>query len=253
MKIKKIMSIAVLGYGLALVSAPANAFTWASVLQLIKTMSSEASAWAVSVKQTAVAANQESMAELTSKKQLATAIGAIGMSDRVMKSITSFDSELGQPVTIKCAAQQNGKLFVEAESQRDKDASHLMASFASQRVGSKAVADTQRLNMHRDTYCTVSEAKQGMCTLSPNGMQGWDVNYAGAFGEKTLAPEGEVAAYAYAAMISDARAEAQTDCKTTACAAAQSEQLATAAMSAMAANSIIGQVTDRRVPMLTGK
>lgn len=253
MKIRKVVGVAVLGYGLALFSAPANALSWASVLELIKSMQSEAGAWAVSVKQSAVVANQESTAELTSKKQLATAIGAIGMSDKVMRSVVSFSPDLGQPATIKCDAQQNGKLFVEAESQRDKDASHLMASFASQRVGSRAVADTDRLNMHRDTYCTVSEAKQGMCTLSPNGMQGWDVNYSGAFGEKTLAPEGEVAAYAYAAMISDTRAEAQTDCKTTACAAAQSQQLATAAMGAMVASSIIGQVTARRVPMLTGK
>jgi len=79
------------------------------------------------------------------------------------------------------------------------------------------------------------------------------VNYAGAFSEKTLAPEGEVAAYAYAAMIADARAEANSDCTTTACAAAQSQQLATAALSAMAANAIIGQATDRRMPMLTGQ
>ena len=54
-------------------------------------------------------------------------------------------------------------------------------------------------------------------------------------------------------MIADARAEANSDCTTTACAAAQSQQLATAVLSAMAANAIIGQATDRRMPMLTGQ
>lgn len=253
MRMKKVIAGTLVGYGLALTSVPAHALSWDSVIAFINTLRNEASAWAVSVKQTSVAAHQESQAEVTAKKQLATAMGAISMSDRVMKAVTSFDSELGQPVTIKCVAQQNGKLHVEADSQRQKDAARLMASFASNRVGSKAVANAEVLTMHRDTYCTVSEAKQGMCSLSANGMQGWDVNYAGAFSEKTLAPEGEVAAYAYAAMIADARAEANSDCTTTACAAAQSQQLATAALSAMAANAIIGQATDRRMPMLTGQ
>lgn len=249
----KIIACALVGYGLALASVPAHALSWASVASLVNTLRNEASAWAVNTKQGSLAANQELQADVTAKKQLATAIGAISMSDRVMGSVTSFDSELGQPVTIKCVAQQNGKLHVEADSQRQKDAARLMSSYASNRVGSKAVADTEVLSMHRDTYCTVSEAKQGMCSLSANGMQGWDLNYAGAFSEKTLAPEGEVAAYAYAGMIADARAEAGIDCTSTACAAARSQQLATAAVSAMAANAIIGQATDRRMPMLTGQ
>jgi len=253
MRMRKLIVGTCAGYGLALAFTPAHALSWSSILAFIDTLRNEASAWAVSVKQTSVAAHQESLAEATAKKQLATAMGAISMSDRLMRAVTSFDSELGQPVTIKCLAQQNGKLHVEADAQRQKDAARLMASYASNRVESKAVADTEMLSIHRDTYCTVSEAKQGMCSLSANGMQGWDVNYAGAFSEKTLAPEGEIAAYAYAAMIADARADANIDCPTTACAAAQSHQLATAALSAMAANAMIGQATDRRMPMLTGQ
>lgn len=253
MEIRKVFALTVTAYAFAFASAPAHAFSWASVVAFVQALKNEASALAVSVKQSGVAAHQATHAETTAKKQLAAAMGAISMSNRVMKAITSFDSELGQPVSIKCIAQQNGKLHVEADSQRQKDAARLMASYASNRVGSKAVADAEVLSMHRDTYCTVSEAKQGMCSLAANGMQGWDVNYAGAFSEKTLAPEGEVAAYAYAAMIADSRAEANSDCASTACAAAQARQLATAAMSAMAANSIVGQATDRRMPMLTGQ
>ncbi len=252
MSMRQVTKAVVLIYGISFASANAHA-SWATALQYFYAMQREMSAWAVSTKQSAVAANQMAHAELTAKKQLATAFGAIGTSERTMRAITSFDPELGQPVTIKCVAQQNGKLHVEAESQRQKDAGRLMANYASNRVGSKAVANAQMLSMHRDTYCSVSEAKQGMCSLSANGMQGWDVNYAGPFSEKTLAPEGEVAAYAYAGMVADARAEAHIDCSTTACVAAQSQQLANAAMSAMAANAIIGQATDRRMPMLTGK
>lgn len=250
---KKYVAVVVAGFGLTAMSMPAQALSWASVATFISTMQTEASAWAISVKQTALSANVVAQMDSDSKKQLANAVGAISMSDRVMKAVTSFDSAVGQPVTIKCIAQENGKLFVEAQSQRGLDASRLMASYASQRVGSRAAADQSALDMHRDTYCTVSEAKQGLCSLSPNGMQGWDIDYSGPFSEKTLAPEAEAAAYAYTAMITDTRAEAQIDCHSTACNAAQAQQLATAAMSAMAANSLIGQVTDRRVPMLTGQ
>lgn len=250
---KKIPAVLAVGLGLGITALPAQALSWASVLTFISTMQTEMSAWSVTVKQTALSANVVSQVDSDSKKQLANAVGAIDMSDRVMKSATSFDSAVGQPVSIKCTAQEQGKLFVEAVSQRDKDTARLMANYAAQRVSSRASADQETLTMHRDTYCTVSEARQGMCSLNANGMQGWDMDYAGPFSEKTLAPEGEVAAYAYTAMITDQRAEAQIDCTTVACNAAQSQQLAASAMAAMAANSLVGQATDRRVPMLTGQ
>lgn len=250
---KKIPAVLAVGLGLGITALPAQALSWASVLTFISTMQTEMSAWSVTVKQTALSANVVSQVDSDSKKQLANAVGAIDMSDRVMKSATSFDSAVGQPVTIKCTAQEQGKLFVEAVSQRDKDTARLMANYAAQRVSSRASADQETLAMHRDTYCTVSEARQGMCSLNANGMQGWDMDYAGPFSEKTLAPEGEVAAYAYTAMITDQRAEAHIDCTTVACNAAQSQQLAASAMAAMAASSLVGQATDRRVPMLTGQ
>lgn len=250
---KKVAAVLAVGLGLGATALPAQALSWASVLTFISTMQTEMSAWSVTVKQTSLSANVVSQVDSDSKKQLANAVGAIDMSDRVMKAATTFDSAVGQPVSIKCTAQEQGKLFVEAVSQRDKDTARLMATYASQRVGSKAAADQATLAMHRDTYCTVSEARQGMCSLNANGMQGWDTDYAGPFSEKTLAPEGETAAYAYTAMITDQRAEAHIDCTSVACNAAQSQQLADSAMSAMAANSLVGQVTDRRVPMLTGQ
>ncbi|WP_043201321.1 hypothetical protein [Pseudomonas putida] len=250
---KKVAAVLAVGLALGATTLPAQALTWASVLTFISTMQSEMSAWSVTVKQTALSANVISQMDNDSKKQLSNAVGAIDMSDRAMAAVTSFDSAVGQPVTSKCIAQQQGKLMVEAVSQRDKDAARLMATYSSQRVGSRAAADQETLAMHRDNYCSVSEARQGMCTLNANGMQGWDVDYAGPFSEMTLAPEGETAAYAYTAMITDQRAEANIDCTTVACNVAQSQQLAASAMTAMAANSLVGQVTDRRVPMLTGQ
>ena len=84
-------------------------------------------------------------------------------------------------------------------------------------------------------------------------MQGWDSNYGGAFGERTLAAEGELAGYAYAAMVADTRAPAALDCKSSACAAAASEQLALSAAGTMVADAFLGQVLERRVPVITGQ
>ena len=230
----------------------ASAQTWDSVVKLLKSMQDESSAYSVVTKQTGLSANQMGDATVISKKQLATATGAVMMSDRVTRAALDVDPVLGQPITIKCEAQRNGKLFVEAASQSHRDVGRLMQSFASSRVGSKAKA-LHEAHASREQFCTVSEAKQGLCDLKANGLQGWDINYANAFSEKTLAPEGEVAGYAYVNMLTDTRADALSDCLSSACEVSQSQQLAVSAFSAMAANSLIGQIVDRRSPVITGE
>ena len=175
------------------------------------------------------------------------------MSGRLANTLVEFDGTLGQPVTLKCAAQQNASVQAVAWEQATLDRSKLMGTFASTRVASTSEGERERITLHRDNYCTIAEARSGMCALKANGMQGWDSNYAGAFGEQTLAAEGELAGYAYAAMVADTRAPAALDCKSTACAAAASEQLALAATGTMVADAFLGQVMERRVPVLTGK
>jgi hypothetical protein len=238
---------------LAVFAVPAHAISWQSVLSFIQTMQSEMSAWAVTTKQTSVAAHQVSQANLNTQKALATAIGAISMSERVSDAVMSVDGQWGQPVTIKCTAQKAAAMQVEAWSQVGLDRSKLMGTFASTRVASKSHADRERLALRKDSYCTVGEARSGMCELKANGMQGWDSNYGGPFGERTLAAEGELAGYAYAAMVADVRAAGALDCKSKACEAAASQQLALAAVGTMAADAFVGQVLERRVPVLTGK
>ena len=241
-----------LGCALLLVAPSARAISWESVVQFIKTMQSESSAWAVTTKQTAVSANQAAESFKASQQQLATAMGAIAMSDRVRAAVASVDSTVGQPVSLKCAAQAAASTQVAAWEQSSRDRTKLMATFAGNRVATRAHGERERLALHRDSYCTVGEAKSGMCELKANGMQGWDSNYGGAFGERTLAAEGELAGYAYAAMVADHRAPAALDCRSKACAAAAADQLALSAAGTMVADAFVGQVLERRVPMLTG-
>jgi hypothetical protein len=249
MRVNRVMVVS----ALLVVVMPAHAVSWASVLQFVKTMQSELSAWAVTTKQTSVAANQVAEADRRSAQQLATAMGAITSAERLGKAVISFDSSVGQALTNGCRAHKDATMQVEAWDQVRRDRSKLLGTFAATRVSDSTRSQRERVGLHNDSYCTVGEAKSGVCALKANGMQGWDTNYSGAFGERTLSAEGELAGYAYAAMVADVRAPAALDCKSVACGAAASDQLALAAAGTMVADSLVGQVLERRVPMITGK
>ncbi len=246
--------VAALAVG-ALLTVPmaAQALSFQTILNLIRNAWKEGAAFAVETLQTSVASNQISQAHVNAKLQLSTALASLHTSARIADAVVSVHPDIGQPNTLKCVAQQDGKLAVEAQAQRGYDAQRMMRSYTNSRVSSPAEGDMARMNLHRDIYCTVSESRMGACEAKPNGLQGWDVNYAASFGQKTLAPEGELAAYAYVAMITDVRAPAAIDCSSVACATASMQQMAAAAQGSMAAGALISQVTDRRMPMLTGE
>jgi hypothetical protein len=206
----------------------------------------------IATQQTAVSAHVVSEAELNSKKTLADAVAAIQQSDRVYEALANYSEMTGQPITNKCVALGDNATAVKAMQNARKDARTLMESYSAARVGSSIEKDNEALDTHRKYYCTVSEAKQGMCELYPNGMQWWDTNYSGPFGESTLSPDSELAAYAYTQMVLDTRAEAVIDCKSASCSAASTNHLGTNALGSMAAASFIGQATERRIVVTEG-
>jgi len=223
---------------------------WASVLELIQKLGQEMSAIAVATKQTAVSANVVSRTVVTSKMQLANAKGMQDMNARLLHAFEEYNVDVGgQPQTILCPAQQESRVATLTQAQSVVDRGTLMRSYAGQQGGSLVAAEAAKWKMHKDNYCTVSEAKQGVCTLSPNGMQGWDTNYGAAFADKTSSPEVELATYAYAAMLSDERADLAVGCSSVACAASMQAQLESASISSMVAAAIVGQATDRRVSL----
>ncbi|TAM33262.1 MAG: hypothetical protein EPN61_18520, partial [Burkholderiaceae bacterium] len=158
---KQTMLWAVVGAAGMLVSVGALAQTTSA-----KTMATDGqqqtSAWAVSVKQSALSANVVSKSQVQSQQTLAAAIGAIEMSDALTHAAVQYSMLTGQPDTIKCIAQADGKLAVQTDQQRAQDTGRLMATYSSTRVGSQALANQQLLATHRATYCTVSESQAGL-------------------------------------------------------------------------------------------
>lgn len=224
-----------------------------SICQAFVTWQQQMNAFKTLVKQAAVTANQVGTADITADQVLSASISSIRTQDRLLKVVSDYGGEYGQPFTSGCVAQRNAKTHVAAVEQRDLDAAKLMRSFANGRVASRVAASREKWEMRQQTYCSVSEAKQGLCELSANGMQAWDSDYSGPFSERSLSPEGELAGYAYAAMLADTRAPETIDCGTPACHAARMSFLKANATSSMIMNTVVGQVADRRVPTLTGQ
>jgi hypothetical protein len=242
--ITKVIKAAVLA-GIIVVATEANA-GWASVAAWFMTMQREVSAVAIQVKQNAVAANQVGDAEMNTRKQLAVAMGALMTSERVRDVVQNYDPLLGQPMLLKCDAQFDRKVQVEVFNQASKNTLAMVSSFAAASVPSRAAADKDVLTQHRELFCSVSEAKQGLCELKPNGMQAWDASYSGPFGEQTMTPDVELAAYNYITNVVDSRVPDGINCKSEACSSARLQNMRDKAIGSMVAESFLGQVNFRR-------
>lgn len=230
---------------LVLVSTQASA-QWATVVSWFTTSQRELSALAISVKQSAVSSNQVSDAEMNSRKQLAVAMGAVMTSERVREVVKNYDPTLGQPMLLKCEAQFDRRLQVEVVNQSAKNARVLVSNFAAASTPSRAAAEKAVLTQHREMFCSVSEAKQGLCELKPNGMQAWDSSYSGPFGEQTMTPDVELAAYNFITNVVDTRAPHGINCKSESCTAARLDNMRATAIGSMVAESFIGQLSMRR-------
>lgn len=241
---------AALAVGLLAAAGSANAFSWASILAWFTTTQREVSAIAVQTKQNAVAANQIADAEVNTRKTLSVAMGALMASERVRDVVRDYDPQIGQPMLLKCNAQMEREVQVGVTHQAVLNAGRFTRSYANQRAESKVAAQRDVLQQRREFFCSVSEGKQGLCELKPNGMQGWDTNYDGPFGNLTMTPDIELAAANYIANLADLRPSKAIYCKTEACATAQQKQIEATAVGSMVAASMTGQLSSRRITQM---
>lgn len=246
---KKLRAIAIAAIFSFSLSAEAHA-SWASALAWFATMQREVAAVAIQVKQNAVYANQISDANVNSNKQLAAAMGALMTSERVREVVQNYDPVFGQPMLLKCDAQFDRQLQIETFHQSSKNTLEFVSNFAVASAKSRVAADQGMLEQHREFFCSVSEAKQGLCDLKPNGMQSWNSSYAAPFGEQTLTPDVELAGFNYISNVVDTRATDDINCKSEACASARLKNMRDTAIGSMVAESLVGQLSMRRSTVL---
>ena len=233
----------------SMMNVPAYAqVTWASVVAYLRNMLREGEAWSMVVSQSSLSAEQVAETYKQSTQQLARAIDLQRKEELLTKVVSDYGAETGQPDSVGCVAHVNARRHVQAQVQAEQDGARLIENFS--QIHAKRAMERRREMLERlkGTYCTVSEARQGICTLQGNGMQGWDRNYAGAFSKGTLGPEEEIAAYDYAHMVSVVDGDEIADCEGAACEKNRLDAMRRAAMSSMVAGVLVEQATSRRTP-----
>lgn len=230
------------------ISGRASADVWASSTTLESIKQNISSAFSVATKQTSVSANQTGEASINTFKTLSEAQNTISMSNRVIDAVVSFGTDFGQPSSNSCQAVQQTGYSLESKQLSETSERVLIQNYVNNRYGNVTEGNNRLVSNHKSDYCTVSESQAGFCTLKANGMQGWDSDYSGFTSQKTLAPEAELAGYAYVAMITDQTMSASTNCKTVDCGVVTARQLSSSSVNSLIASSLIGQVTDRRIP-----
>lgn len=134
------------------------------------------SALKVAIKQKAQAANQITDANTKNTQSIASGIQALLQSENMKKSYLAFSGTTGQGFKSCEVVAENTNV-----AGANKDIIAQAAGIATQtsQVGGKLVGSQQdvineRLNVHKNEFCTVAEAQAGQCNLS--NLPGGDTN-----------------------------------------------------------------------------
>lgn len=197
--------------------------------------------------QDAANAQRQSQTLASSAKMVANSMAGVDMVDRYINVKIDHHPRTGLPLSNKCAAVQTQNHVVDAADMSRRDRHALQASFAVNRYIPASDWFTQQHERHTELYCSVSEAKQGMCELKPNAMQGFDSNYAAVTSEPTLSPEMELAGYDYITNLVYETNSIPKDCATEACQIHLVNDQRRRAVATMVSYTLLDQIASRRV------
>lgn len=207
-------------------------------------------AYSVFTQQKSVSSQQQAQSAMTSNQALATAIGAINMSDRMLRFMLDDAGRLGSSQTTSCvvfADQQAEKVKL---IQSSINARAMVANFTKVMMGNSVSAENNRLERHKN-YCSIAEANMGLCALLPNGLQAADSNYALVFNSNKLQTDTFNAATDYIANIVDTRYSAQDICSNSQCISKQIDHINRTSGNSLAAYVLSNQVSQRMPYALT--
>lgn len=240
----------VVGYGLLAGSISSFAFISGTTQQNSTQML--LSATKVVSMQEAVSGQQQANADKSAKQALATAIGAINMTDNMLKIYMDRMPDAGVPMDSRCNAATDRQGQIIQRNLSLLDIQDRMQSFASTRMQSFAEGERAKLDRHLTAYCSITEARAGLCVLLPNGLQSADVDYSRALGSEKLGDDGSMAALDYVAQVADVRFTQQLDCGSADCLHGQMNHLSNSSINSMVANSLVSQITAKQVVPIAG-
>ncbi|WP_436899573.1 hypothetical protein [Acinetobacter gyllenbergii] len=201
-------------------------------------------AYSVLTQQKAIGSQQQAESAKNAHQALATAIGAINMSDRLLKFMVNDAGRLGSSQTTSCivfADQQAEKIKRVQSSIYARD---MVSSFMKVMMSNSSEAEATRIERHKN-YCSIAEANMGICAILPNGLQSGDSNYSLAFRHSKLQSDNQKAATDYIANIVDNRYSAQDICSNTQCLSKQIDYITRTSGNSLSAYVLSNQVSQR--------
>lgn len=221
------------------------AFSWQSIVQWFTNLNNENSAWAVHTKQTSIVSNQIASSNMRSNQMLSVALQTIAQTERQKKIIIDFSVAFGQPESNLCVAIARQNSFVKNMGNHKLDVVGRMSNFINTSVDSEVQQKQITQKVHSD-FCSISEAKLGLCKLKPNGMQSWDTDYSAFTSKNNLEGRAEVGAIAYVRRMSVPPVIKSNNCKSTSCAQARIHNMGNVARSSIVTHTLLSQISIRK-------
>lgn len=201
-------------------------------------------AYSVLTQQKAIGSQQQAESAKNAHQALATAIGAINMSDRLLKFMVDDAGRLGSSQTTSCvvfANQQAEKIKLVQSSIYARD---MVSNFMKVMMSNSSEAEANRIERHKN-YCSIAEANMGICSILPNGLQSGDSNYSLVFNHNKLQSDTHKAATDYIANIVDNRYSAQDICSNAQCISKQIDYITRTSGNSLSAFVLSNQVSQR--------
>jgi hypothetical protein len=224
----------------------ADAIVFSSIIALYKILMGEAGAWAVSVKQTAVSANQIVQVTHQSNKTLTEAISVINQQQRIVKATVDYNSLTGQPLSTQCVGMLGTKAIIDKKQIIDKTNLQQSIEFSSKVTQSGSENFINKMAKMQAKYCSELEKQTGICD-KVSEKSNLDSNFAHNFTKSDLTKEEAVVAQDYISNVITPKIDINSQCTSSNCHSSASSELQYNAVLSMASFSLNNQINQRRI------
>ncbi len=224
----------------------ANAFVFSIFTTLYNVLRSEASAWAINVKQAAISANQVSRTTTESAKTLVAAIGTMQQNNRVVDAFVDYSASFGQTSSMQCAQMSLDNLIVQKFNlTQDLNNKELQQTFSSPSQMSEINNTSSKIKKY-SKYCSDYEYKSGMCAaIAVADKMHADINISSILTKDSLAQEELQTAKDYVTRVIQPQMDSSAQCKQSSCKTSAGEELQYNSYLSMAAYSLNYKVAER--------
>ncbi|MBR5950628.1 MAG: hypothetical protein IKZ87_04265 [Actinomycetaceae bacterium] len=222
-----------------------------AIVQTFLTNSSrETSALATTMKQGAIKIHQIADSTATAGEAVANAIQAIHTQAKIAKTVIDYSPDTGIVDGMDCGSISEADATKKVGTFANKYAQHMGQKWASKTAqeGDSLSILEGNLFVHKNNFCTSSEARNDSCKIKFNGMQGYDLTYGTIARNYTMHEDLELAGIAFVSNLvgPSVTPTKRLLCKSVACQTGQLAQLRSIAINTAAQDTLMAQISLRR-------